>query len=99
MMVKLKRKIKLIPALFQERPNRFLARVLIEKGEVLAHIADPGRLKELLLPGVEVFLRPATGERKTKFDLVLVKHQGILVSLESTLPNRLVNLALKEGFF
>ena len=96
--VVLKRK-KLIPAIFQERPNRFLARVLIEGEETLAHVPDPGRLKELLTPGVEVYLRPAVGERKTKFDLVLVKHQGLLVSLESTLPNRVVEHALKEGFF
>ena len=47
--VVLKRK-KLIPAIFQERPNRFLARVLIEGEETLAHVPDPGRLKELLLP-------------------------------------------------
>ena len=93
------RKTKLLPAVFQERPNRFLARVFIDGEEALAHVSDPGRLKELLVPGVEVYLRPAKGARKTKFDLVLVKHKGLLVSLESTLPNKLVELALKEGFF
>ena len=93
------RKTKLLPAVFQERPNRFLARVLIDGEEALAHVSDPGRLKELLVPGVEVYLRPAKGARKTKFDLVLVKHKGLLVSLESTLPNKLVELALKERFF
>lgn len=95
----LKFKTKLLPAIFLERPNRFLARVLLDGEETIAHVPDPGRLKELLLPGVEVYLRPASGARKTKFDLVLVNYQGTLVSLDSTLPNRLVELALKKGFF
>ena len=91
------RKTKLLPAVFQERPNRFLARVLIDGEEALAHVSDPGRLKELLVPGVEVYLRPAKGARKTKFDLVLVKHKDSSFAGEHP-PNKLVELALKEGF-
>jgi sugar fermentation stimulation protein A len=97
--VVLKHNKKLIPATFLKRPNRFLAQVLLDGEETIAHVPDPGRLKELLLPGVEVFLRPASGARKTKFDLVLVNYQGTLVSLDSILPNRLVEEALKRGFF
>lgn len=87
-------------AAFVRRPNRFLLQVrLADTGEVVeAHLADPGRLKELLLPGKRVWLRPATNpERKTRWSAVLVENpsgQG-LVSVDTTLPNRLVREALR----
>jgi sugar fermentation stimulation protein A len=90
---------RLISATFLARPNRFLAEVLVEGSQTLVHVPDPGRLKELLLPSAEVYLRPAAGPRKTKFDLVLVKKDETLISLDSILPNRLVARALEAGFF
>ncbi len=98
------------------RPNRFLAVARLdsdntgacengtELGVVRAHIADPGRLEELLFPGAIVYLsRAQRGNartpRKTKYDLVLVDHNGILVSVDSRVPNELVYHALKLGFF
>ncbi len=53
----------LIEATFLDRPNRFLAIVRV-KGEddlsnVQVHVADPGRLEELLVPGRKVYLLPA----------------------------------------
>jgi sugar fermentation stimulation protein A len=53
----------LIEAAFLDRPNRFLAIVRV-KGEddlsnVQVHVADPGRLEELLVPGRKVYLLPA----------------------------------------
>ncbi|HHY18795.1 MAG TPA: DNA/RNA nuclease SfsA [Firmicutes bacterium] len=87
---------ELKPGKFLKRPNRFLAEVLIDTGVVLAHIADPGRLKELLVPNTQVFLLPKSGEnRKTKWQLLLVQSNDTLVSLNSTLPNELVYKALK----
>ena len=98
------------------RPNRFLAVARLESGireacadeaelgEVRAHIADPGRLEELLFPGAIVYLARARAgntrtPRKTGYDLVLVEHNGILVSVDSRVPNELVYRALKSGFF
>jgi len=49
----------LIEATFLARPNRFVAIVRIDGKEVQAHVADPGRLEELLIPGVKVYLLPA----------------------------------------
>ena len=63
-------------------------------------MADPGRLKELLLPGKELWLRPATNpNRKTRWSAVLVESPcgQELVSLDSTLPNRLIREALARG--
>jgi sugar fermentation stimulation protein A len=62
-------------------------------------MADPGRLRELLLPGKRVWLRPATNpNRKTLWSAVLVESPRgkELVSLDSTLPNRLILKALQE---
>ena len=83
---------------FVERPNRFLTVVDLEGKRVEAHLPDPGRLKELLLPGVRVWVRPAGGPgRKTDFTLTMVRAPtGELVSLVTTLPNRLVEEALQE---
>lgn len=88
-------------ARFENRPNRFLLQVRLEDtGEVVeAHLADPGRLKELLLPEKRVWLRPASNpDRKTRWTAVLVESpdgRG-LVSVDTTLPNRLVGEALRN---
>jgi sugar fermentation stimulation protein A len=34
---------KIVDGVFLERPNRYLARVVVEGQEILAHIPDPGR--------------------------------------------------------
>lgn len=61
---------------------------------------DPGRLKELLIPGCHVWLRRAIGHtRKTQWSAVLcqVPDRNELVSLDTTMANRLVAKALTEG--
>jgi sugar fermentation stimulation protein A len=64
-----------------------------------AHMADPGRLRELLLPGRRVWLRPAVPSptRRTRWTAVLVEsaNGSGLVSVDTTLPNRLIHEALK----
>jgi sugar fermentation stimulation protein A len=66
-----------------------------------AHMADPGRLRELLLPGRRVWLRPVSDapHRRTRWTAVLVESpDGTgLVSVDTTLPNRLIHEALKAG--
>ncbi|MDQ0337249.1 sugar fermentation stimulation protein A [Caldalkalibacillus uzonensis] len=67
---------------------------------VEAHLPDPGRLKELLVPGCTLWLRSNTKpKRKTKWTVVLCETpdgKG-LVSLDTTLPNRLITAALEAG--
>ena len=92
----------LTEARFVERPNRFLVIAEPAGGDpVAAHLADPGRLRELLLPGRRVWLRPAPpgGQRKTAWSVVLVENPGGrgLVSVDTTLPNRLIGKALAGG--
>ena len=77
-----------------DRPNRFLviARLQENGSAIQAHCPDPGRLLELLIPGVTVYVSASDKPgRKTAYDLRFVKHpqSGQLVSLDSHLPNRL----------
>ena len=92
----------LTEARFVARPNRFLVEAeLMGGGIVVAHLADPGRLRELLVEGCRIWLRPAPddGRRRTAWTVVLVENptgRG-LVSLDTTLPNRLIGEALADG--
>jgi sugar fermentation stimulation protein A len=70
------------------------------EGEVVeAHLPDPGRLKELLLPGATVWVRPASGPgRKTRYTLAMVESaSGEPVSVVTTLPNELAAEALEAS--
>lgn len=77
-------------AKFIERPNRFIARVLVDEKEEIVHVKNTGRCKELLVPGSEVWLTaPGTPNRKTKYDLVAVrKSTGVLFNIDSQAPNK-----------
>lgn len=85
----------LVPAVFQSRPNRFLGVVLVDGVETLCFIPNPGRMKELLYRGAQVYLIPVQSDtRKTHYNLTLVDHHGIRVSVDSNVPNKLVREAL-----
>jgi sugar fermentation stimulation protein A len=88
----------LIPAVFLERPNRFGAWVALQGRREYVHVPDPGRLRELLVPGTTVWLRPAGAPgRRTAFSLVMTQEKGEWVSLDTGVPNRLVRRALERG--
>jgi sugar fermentation stimulation protein A len=95
----------LVETTFVERPNRFLVRCLPPDAAAGtdpydAHLADPGRLRELLLPGRRVWLRAVADapHRRTRWSAVLVESPdgGGLVSVDTMLPNRLIRAALEE---
>lgn len=95
---------QLTEAIFLERPNRFIIHCkLLDSDEVVvAHLPDPGRLIELLLPGRRVWLMDNDNpNRKTKWTAVLCENsnQTCLVSINTTYPNLLVEKGLKTGFF
>ena len=61
---------------------------------------NPGRLKELLIPNKQMWLRPVFNnpQRRTRWSAALVENPtgSKLVSIDSTLPNRLIAKALAE---
>lgn len=83
---------------FVERPNRFVAKVLVEGRPEICHVKNTGRCRELLVPGAEVFLSPVDSPaRKTKFDLVCVKKGERLINIDSQAPNKLFAEWVKSG--
>lgn len=85
-------------AIFLERPNRFGAWVELDGRREYVHLPDPGRLRELLVPGNTVWLRAADRPgRKTRFSLVMAQENGRWVSLDTGVPTRAVRRALQAG--
>ncbi len=79
------------PARFLERINRFRAAIEIGGRRADAHVPNSGRLSELFTPGAPVWVSRAEGaDRKTAYDLRLVEHAGVLVSIDARLPAPLV---------
>ena len=77
------------PAVFLFRPNRFIAKVEIDGQEEIVHVKNTGRCKELLLPGRTVWLEEGTNPaRKTKYDLIAVDKDGLLVNMDAQAPNK-----------
>jgi sugar fermentation stimulation protein A len=88
---------RIVDGIFNERPNRYLAKVTIAGEEVFAHVPDPGRLPGLMIPGRKVRLIHNPGpKRKTDYTLVLIRHEGIWVSVYPVFANALVKDALEK---
>ncbi|MEE0275923.1 MAG: DNA/RNA nuclease SfsA, partial [Oscillospiraceae bacterium] len=73
---------------FITRPNRFIARVDIDGEVQTVHVKNTGRCKELLTNGAEVILECSDNPaRKTKYDLIAVYKNGMLINMDSQSPN------------
>ncbi len=94
-----------------DRLNRFVALVKIGDSEFRAHIADSGRLKELVYPGNLAMVREAASHgdlfhnarvRSTSHDLVLASSgtspdgSHRWVSVDTRYPNKVFGLALRK---
>ncbi|MGF1511613.1 MAG: DNA/RNA nuclease SfsA [Myxococcota bacterium] len=91
----------LVPASLLDRPHRFSIRARCGPDDevVEAHLPDPGRLSATLVPGARVWLRASDSpRRRTAWTAVLAQaSEGILLSLDTQLPNRLVKAALQQN--
>lgn len=82
---------------FIERINRFIAKVEVEKKEVLCHVKNTGRCRELFVTGVKVYLEKNTNpKRKTAYSLISVEKDGALVNVDSQAPNKMVKEWLEK---
>ena len=89
-----------ISARFLERPNRFIARVETADGVQTVHVKNTGRCRELLVPGAEVYLAKGSNpNRKTAYDLIAVKKNGLLVNMDAQAPNQVFAEWVLEGSF
>jgi len=83
---------------FLSRPNRFIARVLIDGKEEICHVKNTGRCRELLTPGVRVWCQVCDNPaRKTKYDLICVEKGERIINMDSQAPNTAVKEWLSGG--
>lgn len=88
----------LLEGSFISRKNRFIAHININGKEEVVHVANTGRMKELLVEGADVICRHVDKEgRKTNYDLVMVKKDGFWVLIDSKVPNVIIEKALVDG--
>jgi sugar fermentation stimulation protein A len=89
----------LIKASFIKRLNRFAMLAEVDGQQVLCHVANSGRLRELLARENTLWLTaaPVGNGRKTTHDLRLVEIKGVLVSADSRLPNHLLLEAIESN--
>ena len=89
---------QIIQGKLKKRVNRFIAEVFIDGTVEQVHVKNTGRLKELLIPDVEVLLEVSDNpNRKTKYSLIAVSKKGNWVNIDSQAPNEVAFEALKEG--
>ncbi len=92
---------ELIQAGVAGRENRFVVSARDREGRMVRlHLANSGRLRELIVPGRELWYQPVdvSGGQKTAGKLLLVREEGGgLVCIDATLPNRVVEEALRRG--
>lgn len=74
---------------FLSRPNRFIAQVETDAGEMTVHVKNTGRCRELLIPGAVIYLEQASNpNRKTPYDLIAVKKGERLINMDAQAPNQ-----------
>ncbi len=88
--------------IFLARPNRFIAHVQLEGEEVICHVKNTGRCRELLISGESVVYVEDHGtntKRKTRYSLISVEKRGIMINMDSQAPNKVVKEWIEEGGF
>ena len=77
----------LMKGIFVSRPNRFVGEIDYKGKIETAHIHDPGRLKELLIEGVEVLFTHSRG--KLKYYIKAVKADNEWILIDSALHSKI----------
>ena len=82
-----------------KRYKRFLADIELENGKVIvAHCANPGSMLYLKEPGAKVWVSLARNpNRKLKYTWEMISVNNTLIGLNTGLPNKIVEDAIKEG--
>ena len=88
----------MVPGIFLERPNRFVAHVQIHGQKEIVHVKNTGRCRELLPQGAKVWCRQwEKSTRKTKFDLISVEKGQRIINMDSQAPNAAAKEWLLSG--
>ncbi len=83
--------------IFLERPNRFVGICEVGGKKVHCHVADPGRLKEILTKNRKVFVVKNPKGYKTDYRLVAVSLEDGIVLLNTSVHSKIGYEAIKSG--
>lgn len=88
----------IVEGVFLERPNRFIAKVLIDGNLETVHVKNTGRCKEILTEGAKIFLQKNNNpNRKTKYSLISAYKKDMLINIDSQVPNEVVHEAILQN--
>ena len=88
-------------AIFLRRPNRFIAHIEVDGREEVCHVKNTGRCRELLTDRATIYVEHHDNpNRKTKYSLIAVEKDDLLINMDSQAPNKVVGewLLEKEPF-
>jgi sugar fermentation stimulation protein A len=88
----------LVPGTLLRRYKRFLADVQLDSGsKVTAHCVNTGAMEGLTRPGTRIWLSRADNpKRRLKFTWETAEIAGRMVGVNTSLPNRVVGLLLRQ---
>lgn len=87
-----------VEAIFINRPNRFIANVVIDGKLEKVHVKNTGRCKEILTEGTKVYLEKANKpNRKTRYSLISAYKDDLLINIDSQVPNEVVYSSIREN--
>lgn len=89
---------KIVKGEFVSRPNRFIGIVKVDGKEKICHIADTGRLKEILTEGRELLLSKNRPELKTDYKLIACKMEH-MVLINTSIHSIIAYNAILKGLF
>lgn len=88
----------IIPAVFLDRPNRFIANIEIDGLRQVAHVKNTGRCREILTPGARIWVRENSDpRRKTRFDVITAQKNERMINIDASAPNAAVKEWLPES--
>ena len=77
-----------------------MAQVELAGETVTCHVKNTGRCRELLVPGVRVYLEESGNpNRKTKYDLIAVEKGERLINMDAQAPNQVFGEWARAGRF
>ncbi|HIP84243.1 MAG TPA: DNA/RNA nuclease SfsA [Methanothermococcus okinawensis] len=82
---------------FIKRENRFLGKILVDNRERSCHIADTGRLRDILVKNREIWVIKNREGLKTDYTLVGVNVKGEWVLVNSALHSNIAYRAIEKG--
>ena len=88
----------IVPGVFLKRPNRFIAHIEIDSKEMICHVKNTGRGREVLPVGEQVWCEKSDNPaRKAQYDLMSVKKGERIINMDSQAPNAAAKQWLEQG--